>query len=198
MRHWKITDRIDPQADASFATTQDDQTPADAGYDPKLFEWTEQPAEPTEADTLKAAIDDNPFAAHEWARAEVDRKVEAAISEAVPEPALAAFIMDAHSEVQIFKLMLDIKNKAGLDLVPTDETELQKRFPNVMAVAFKAQLPPFDVALILEERYWLRVKAIALARASQIIANDQIGNAVTAEDMIDVAYDADMKTEGDR
>jgi hypothetical protein len=52
MRHWKI----DGPDGETFAMTQDDQTPADAGYDPEVHAWTEIGAErPGDPDAVLGA-----------------------------------------------------------------------------------------------------------------------------------------------
>lgn len=190
-RYWNVTQ----DGETTFVSTGDDQDPSDVGYDKSTHTWVERDGPPTADDSTKAGLEGNPFAAHEWARRQVDDRVAAAIVAIVPEAALAGFILDAHAEVQIFKLMADIQTLSGLNLVPAGE-ELQKRFPNVMAVSAVSNVPPDQVAEILEERYWPRVKAIVLARASQIVAYDAIANSMDVSEMVDIAGTTDLNPGG--
>jgi len=194
LRNWRV---IETETGAvSFVTTEDGQTPAGSGYTAASHTWTEMQEEPTDADSIKESVKFDAGVAQEWARAEIAKRVAAAIADQVPEPAYEAFILAAWSEVQVFKMMLDIKAKSGIDLVPDALDEQQRRFPHVMAVSHLAGVAPFDVATILETRYWDRVKAIALSRATLIIAYDQVAETADPADMVDIATQTDVAPTG--
>jgi hypothetical protein len=179
MRHWKVKNK--ETQEETFAITEDDQTPASAGYSSATYSWSEV-AEPTEADTIKTAVQFDMGEAQAWARAELDRKVRELVEATVPDIRLRDVLFETWAEVQRLKLAFRIPGA-----VPVDEEMRKREYPRIMALSILSGTPPLTIVDILEQRYWPRVRDIALADAKLLLAHDAVAAATTPAAMVDVA-----------
>lgn len=188
MKHWKITDT---DGNPSYTSTEDGQTPADVGYDDDRYDWEEVPAEPSETDSAAGPVETDLGNAQSLARLELERHVERALAAIVPEAGQQVFIFFMWGEVQRLKLALRITNG-----VPADPESRRREYPLIMALSHLSGATPQAVIEIIETRYWPRVRDIALARAQVILVHDQIAQATSAEDMIEIARNANLSPGG--
>lgn len=193
MKQWEVTL---PNGEINFVTTEDDQTPVDAGYPAEECSWVEKLTPATAEDTLEASMRGDPVAAEGWARAEIERRIHRAIDTLIPDDRRKSAIKDMWYEVQRLKLAMRIDAVApAVNAVPDTEADREREYPMIMALAFLAGATPPQVIDAINDRYWVRVRAMSLLDARLILAHDEVAAAATVDDKLAAAFGLDVSTD---